>query len=183
MKKVFITLLIAAMNLALIGCGSKTENEESDASVSITEDTSENTAEENKIEADTLEETDLEAEESEKQADPDVDLDLTALSSTMVYSEVFNMIMDPEAYTGQTIKMDGNCSVFTDEETGKTYYACIVKDATACCSQGLEFVLDESLYTAADYPADGDEITIKGTFSSYNEGEYMYITMLDSVME
>ena len=36
-----------------------------------------------------------------------VDVDLTALSSTMVYSEVFNMLNTPENYVGKTIKMTG----------------------------------------------------------------------------
>ena len=92
-------------------------------------------------------------------------------------------MMDPESYEGKSIKMDGNCSIYTDEATGETYYACIVQDATQCCSQGLEFVLDENEYSAEDYPAEGEEIVIKGTFSAYTEGEYMYITIKDSVLE
>ena len=30
------------------------------------------------------------------------------LSSTMVYSEVYNMMVDPESYIGKTVKMDGS---------------------------------------------------------------------------
>ncbi len=40
-------------------------------------------------------------------ATPGIDVDLTTLSGTMVYSEVFNMIANPEDYVGKTIKMQG----------------------------------------------------------------------------
>ena len=62
----------------------------------------------------------IETEEDMSIKDPSVDVDLTTLSSTMVYSEVFNMMMEPIAYEGQTIKMDGNCAIYTDEENGNT---------------------------------------------------------------
>lgn len=157
-KKVNI-LLGLLMALVLVGCGS-TES----ASVQETEVVEEQ-------------------EDETVEADPNVDLDLTALSSTMVYSEVFNMMMAPEEYEGKNLKIDGICNVYQDPETGKTYYACIVQDATQCCSQGLEFVLDESQYEALDYPENGDEIVISGDFSTYTEGEYQYITILNSVLE
>lgn len=159
--------------IGLIGCGKKEETTALEEKSTIIEETI-------PAEDESLEEP---AATEEVETDPTVDLDLTALSSTMIYSEVFNMMMDPESYEGKSIKMDGNCSIYTDEATGETYYACIVQDATQCCSQGLEFVLDENEYSAEDYPAEGEEIVIKGTFSAYTEGEYMYITIKDSVLE
>nr|MCR5716177.1 hypothetical protein [Lachnospiraceae bacterium] len=71
--------------------------------------------------------------------DGSVDVDLTTLSSTMVYSEVYNMMVSPDAYVGKTIRMSGLMSIFLDEATEKYYYACIIQDATACCAQGIEF--------------------------------------------
>ncbi|SOC08448.1 hypothetical protein [Pseudobutyrivibrio ruminis] len=178
-KKVNI-LLGLLMALVFVGCGS-TEA----ASVQETEVAEEQVAEEPEVEVEDSEslENELLLEDENVDADPGVDLDLTALSSTMVYSEVFNMMMAPEEYEGKTIKMDGVCNVYQDSETGKTYYACIVQDATQCCSQGLEFVLDESQYEASDYPENGDEIVISGDFSTYTEGDYQYITILNSVLE
>ena len=72
--------------------------------------------------------------------------------------------------------------MYQDPDTGKKYYACIVQDATQCCSQGLEFVLDENTYTEDDYPKVGDDITIKGTFTTYQENGNTYLTMLDSTL-
>lgn len=107
----------------------------------------------------------------------DVDVDLTVLSSTMVYTEVYNMMTTPENYIGKTIKMDGAFSMFHDEQTDKYYFACIISDATACCSQGIEFELTDEYSYPADYPEIGEEICVTGTFDTYREGEYEYCTL------
>ena len=172
MKRKLLIILCSFSLVALTGCGSKADSS----------DVSKDTVTTNQ-QVQEAESTEAEAEEETLASDPSVDLDLTTLSSTMVYSEVFNMMMEPMAYEGQTIKMDGNCAIYTDEETGNTYYTCVVQDATQCCSQGLEFLLDSEQYALEDYPADGDPIVIKGTFSTYEEDGGTYITIKDSVME
>lgn len=109
-----------------------------------------------------------------------VDVDLTKLSSTMVYSEVYAMASEPEQYKGKTVKMRG--SFATQEYNGERLYACIVQDATACCAQGLEFETAESLVYPDDYPEPGAEITVLGTFDSYREDAgngnyYVYLVL------
>ncbi len=96
-----------------------------------------------------------------------VDVDLTTLSSTMVYSEVYNMVNTPDDYVGKVVKMKGAAASFYDENEKQTYYACIIKDATACCSQGLEYVLDD----ADSYPKDNEEITVVGEFQTYQTAD------------
>jgi hypothetical protein len=95
-----------------------------------------------------------------------IDVDLTALSSTMVYSEVYNMMTDPGSYIGKTVKMSGVYAVYYDEGTGKYYHACIISDATACCSQGIEFELKSGYSYPDDYPAEGGQICVTGTFDT-----------------
>ena len=107
-----------------------------------------------------------------------IDIDLTKLSSTMVYSEVYAMMYSPEEYFGKTIKMQGSLDIYTDDSTGKTYYACIISDATACCSQGIEFVLKNE----QNYPEIGEVITVVGTFTTYAEGENEYCELIDAEM-
>ncbi|MBQ9248776.1 MAG: hypothetical protein IJ179_00240 [Oscillospiraceae bacterium] len=108
-----------------------------------------------------------------------IDVDLTMLGSTMVYSEVYNMMYEPEAYMGKVVKMQGAFSSFEGQD--RMYFACVVADATACCAQGIEFELDDSYAYPQDYPELGDEITVVGTFSSYTEEyngnsyEYIYL--------
>ena len=106
-----------------------------------------------------------------------IDVDLTVLSSTLVYSEVYNMMVSPEEYLGKTVKMDGSFALYHDEATDKYYFACIIADATACCSQGIEFVLTEDYTYPDDYPEVGGAICVVGIFDTYQEGEYMYCTL------
>ncbi len=111
------------------------------------------------------------------EADPDVDVDLTAMSSTMVYSEVSNMMYDPEQYKGKTVKMGGQYNEYYDETAGRYYYSCIIKDATACCAQGIEFELTDDYVFPRDYPADQDDVTVIGTFDTYVEDNFLFCTL------
>lgn len=76
-------------------------------------------------------------------AEKECDVDLTKLSSTMVYSEVYNMIFEPQDYLGKTVKMNGQFAIYQMTEPDGTpvpdriYYACLIADATACCQQGI----------------------------------------------
>ncbi len=111
-----------------------------------------------------------------------VDVDLTVLSSTMVYSEVYNMMVSPDNYKGKTVKMKGQFVPYFDESTGKHYFACYISDATACCSQGMEFILTDEYSYPEDYPQEGDTICVVGTFDTYMEGENMYCTLRNAVL-
>lgn len=106
-----------------------------------------------------------------------IDVDLTSLSSTMVYSEVYNMVSQPDDYIGKTVKMSGKFASNHVEETDKYYFACIIADATACCSQGIEFVLTDDYTYPDDYPQEGEEVCVVGEFDTYQEGEYTYCTL------
>ncbi len=106
-----------------------------------------------------------------------IDVDLTALSSTMVYSEVYNMMTTPDDYIGKVVKMDGAFAVFHDEGSSDYYFACIVKDATACCAQGIEFLLAGEHSYPKDYPYEGDEICVVGVYDTYKDGDSTYCTL------
>ena len=95
----------------------------------------------------------------------------------MVYSEVYNMLVSPEEYIGKTVKMNGPFAFYYNEAADIYYFACIIADATACCSQGIEFVLTDKYTYPDDYPEPGEEITVLGTFDTYQEGEYTYCTL------
>lgn len=108
-----------------------------------------------------------------------VDLDLTVLSGTVVYSQVFNMTQDPEAYSGMVVKLKGNLSYYQDPDTGKEYFAAVIADATACCAQGIEFVWDGHKYPE-DYPPLDTELTVTGTFNTYEENGFVYLQLKDA---
>ena len=132
-----------------------------------------------KLDADVLNEavgTETGGTETEKAVNAAVDIDLTQLSSTMVYSEVYNMMTVPEKYIGKTVKMSGMFVNYTNQDGSMFYPACVIADATACCSQGIEFVLTDS----TKYPEEGSEITVIGTFEGYEEDGLTYYHLVEA---
>ena len=110
-----------------------------------------------------------------------IDVDLTKMSATMVYSEVYNMMALPDNYLGQTVRMNGQFQVY--EGDGRNYYVVLIADAMACCQQGMEFVLGGDASYPEDYPDPGTEVTVTGVFDTYMEGEYMrYCQLIDATM-
>jgi len=111
-----------------------------------------------------------------------VDVDLTILSSTMVYAEVFNIMSKPDSYLGKTIKLNGlfYSSYYDENET--MYYYVVITDAASCCPQGLEFVINGERKYPEDYPDERSKIEVTGTFSSYNEyGETYYHLLVEDL--
>lgn len=91
-----------------------------------------------------------------------VDIDLTRMSSTMVYSTVLNMVNKPATFVGKTMRMRGEYTTYhiSIDDPSQIIHACLVRDAAGCCSQGLEFVLSNG-----KYPAGANEITVVGTIA------------------
>ena len=175
MKRLFCLLLAACMMLSLCACGKDSEKA---AGNDISSSDEESSAPTEIIPTPNEQETPEGSEPSQPSAGK-VDVDLTVLSSTMVYSEVYNMLyFYPEDYYGKTVKMTGQFNVYQwVDESGvvadmPVAYACIISDATACCAEGMEFVLKDDLAYPDDYPELGTEITVIGEFQSY-EGNGM----------
>ena len=115
--------------------------------------------------------------------DYSAEVDLTNLNSNMVYSTVYSMVNSPEEYKGKTVKAQGTFDVFTDPESGNMFYACVIADATACCSQGIEFSPPADMKYPDDFPKLDSIITVSGVFDTYEEDGYKYCTLRDSVIE
>ena len=180
LSKIFVTGFMAVM---LVACGNESSEMTDEDGAAQSLELSDLAETQGDTPDETLtSDTQNQAASNEYESAPDtsVDLDLTALSSTFVYAEVYNIVMEPLAYVGQTVKMEGSCSIYVDEETGKQYYACLIQDATQCCAQGLEFVLNENEYSSGDYPEPGEEIVLKGTFDTYDENGNQYLTLTDA---
>lgn len=177
MKRIFCLLLAACMAVSLCACGKDSEkdagNDTPSSDVEVSAPT-ESIPAPNEQETPDEQQTPEEPEQTQTSADG-VDVDLTVLSSTMVYSEVYNMLYnDPVHYFGKTVKAKGTFSIYqlvTDGvlQPDPVSYACIISDAAACCAEGMEFVLEGDYTYPDDYPELGAEITVIGEFQSYEE--------------
>ena len=109
------------------------------------------------------------------------DVDLSVLSGTMVYAEVYRIMSAPSDYVGKTIKIKGTYNASYYSPTQKYYSYVLVADATACCAQGFEFEWTGKSYPE-DYPENGETIEVVGVFGSYNElGLTYYLLTVDSL--
>ena len=191
MKRLFCLLLAVCMMASLCACGKGSEkgagndtpssNEEASAPAEIIPTPDEQETQDEQ-------QTPEEPEQTQTSADG-VDVDLTILSSTMVYSEVYNMLyFYPEDYYGKNVKMTGQFNVYQwVDESGivadmPVAYACIISDATACCAEGVEFVLEGDYTYPDDYPELGTEITVIGEFQSYEENGMTWYHLVNARM-
>lgn len=193
-RKLYITGSVIAL-LTLAGCGSKEEEipvveaEPAEQVAVVTPEPTDVEAilgdsakESADAESDKTAQSDeapaaTEAPEVETSAEGPDYIDLTQMSGTMVYSQVYNMVFYPERFTGTKVKMEGTYSEYLDMASGVRYFGCIIQDATACCAQGIEFNPTEDFKYPDDYPTDGDIVTVEGDFDTYIEDGAKYCTL------
>lgn len=157
-KKIIACILIASLCVSLAACGAKKAETTDSTQKTHTEDE--------------------EATVRETEAWSSIDVDLTALSSTMVYSEVYSMVSSPEKYVGKVVKMKGQFAVYINETTGRYYYAVIIADAIDCCHQGIEFIWTGDHSYPQDFPEVDKEIEITGVFQTYLENGQTYFHLI-----
>ncbi len=109
-----------------------------------------------------------------------VDVDLTLMGKDLIYATVYQMMSKPEEYEGKTIRIEGKYYASYYPITDKYYNYCLIADALACCSQGLEFELGGDAVYPDDYPADQSEVVVTGVFETYTEeaGQTFYYCRL-----
>ncbi len=187
MRKELSLVLILALAFSLCGCGQNAPKSKragngptgvNDVLSSAMSATTENTTSETTTAVSTSESLSVTKETSASK--DGIDLDLSILSSTAVYAEVYGMVLEPEEYVGKTIKMKGAFDVYHDETTDIYYFACVIQDATACCSSGIEFVLQGEHVYPDDYPKVGEEVNVIGVFETYKEGNTTYCRLKDA---
>ncbi|MBQ2642923.1 MAG: hypothetical protein IJF94_03885 [Eubacterium sp.] len=109
-------------------------------------------------------------------------IDLTKMSSTMVYSQVYSMVTSPEDFDGKEVIMEGNITSFKFDEKDKLRHACVVQDATACCEQGIEFELKNDAKTIKNYPDEGAKIKVVGIFKPYKRDKKVFCRLVNAHM-
>lgn len=136
-----------------------------------------------------LSEESLEEEKNKEEAntkDIGVDVDLTQMGSDMVYATVYQMRAEPKEYEGKKVRVQGAYYAAWYEEEKKYYFGVIIKDALACCSQGMEFELkNPDSIRPGKYPLDDTEVQITGTFETYTDKSsgILYCRLKDAELE
>ena len=114
-----------------------------------------------------------------------IDIDLTTMNATMVYSQVSDMLSRPSTYLHKIVKVKGPFKPYESTNPDYCYPAIIVQDATACCGNGLEFLLYGvprcSMEGGNGYPLLNEEATVIGRFETYLEGTSLFVHLVDAV--
>lgn len=196
MKRTGIGIWLLAVVVLLSGCGKQTDNGKginSGKTVDKVIESQVKKEEQKKTEESTKEDTqkndqqntDTQTTEnvqgSVNAPEAAVDVDLSVMDSDMIYATVYQMMSDPEQYVGKTFRIEGKFYVTYDEMTKNQYYYCVIKDATECCAQGLEFVWGDGSHIYPDeYPTDGTEVIVDGTFELYMENDSRYCRLANA---
>ena len=185
MKRWLLTLTLGLAALALTACGGQ-----KDAAVTPVPAIQATEAVESTPEAAEVEAVEVEAAEADvlldepgagdEPEDGGIDLDLTEMSGTVVYAQVYDMMAEPEAYLGSRVRVKGRLSYYRDEESGREYFAAVIADATACCAQGIEFVWAGAHRYPDDYPPLDTEVTVTGVFDTYDEDGITFVQLKDA---
>ena len=114
-----------------------------------------------------------------------IDIDLTTMNATMVYSQVYDMLDKPSSYINKVIKVTGPFRPYESYDPDYCYPAIVVQDATACCANGLEFLLYDvprcSMKGGNGYPLYNETATIIGRFETYIEDASLYVHLVDAI--
>ncbi len=102
----------------------------------------------------------------------EVDYNFYEMSSTLIYGQVYNLIVDAHAYVDKSFRVEGEFQTSTRND-GKTLYYLVINDATGCCPQGLELQFQEGIQK----PSVGDVISVDALAQvyQYGESEYVYL--------
>lgn len=80
------------------------------------------------------------------------------------------MLASPDDYVGKVVKITGKYYSVNSEDNGKPYFYVVIKDATACCTQGMDFICDAGTHIYPDeYPKEESDVTITCIFNYYKE--------------
>ena len=196
MKRIGIGIWLLAAVVLISGCGKQADNGKginSGKTVDKVIESQVKKEEQKKTEESTKEDTQKNDQQNTDTQTPEsvqgsvnapeaaVDVDLSVMDSDMIYATVYQMMSDPEQYVGKTFRIEGKFYVTYDEMTKNQYYYCVIKDATECCAQGLEFVWGDGSHIYPDeYPTDGTEVIVDGTFELYMENDSRYCRLANA---
>jgi hypothetical protein len=104
-------------------------------------------------------------------------LDLTQLSSTVLSAEINKIYRNPSDYLGMMVKVSGVYFLSLSLSDNQAFHYIITKAGDACCMEGFEFILAETVAETVGYPVDQARIEVIGILSEMEmEGmRYYYL--------
>lgn len=96
--------------------------------------------------------------------------DLTMMSETMVFAQVFSLMSSPESFQDSTYKIQGEYEFYTIPETTEVIYFIVINDALGCCPTGIEIRFPENSEPLPDFC----EILIEGIAHAGFEETFTY---------
>ena len=190
-KKKYLILILGTGICLLTGCrGEDTVKQTMETQSAVDKVLNSQTTETDSTEPETAEtqqtETATEIETTAEAGAEGVDVDLTVMGSDMVYATVFQMMAVPDQYIGKRIRMKGNHYGAYGETAGRYFHYCVIKDAMACCQQGIEFMMGDTPDTdQSEYPENNTDIIVEGTFETYTveNDENVYCRLADATWQ
>ena len=80
------------------------------------------------------------------------------------------MMAYPKQYEGKIVRMEGIYYPAYYQKGERYCQYCIIRDASACCAQGMEFIWGDGTHQYPDeYPDENSEIEVEGIFETYKE--------------
>jgi len=169
-KHLPILMLLCILCVFSVACSDKNAPLNESIAPQIEATTPQDTGDSNVVQAaDEIPNTDENPAEASK-----VDLDLTSMSKTMIFAEVYKMTNSPDEFLGKTIKVNGRYNTSHSDESGRDYHFILVSDVAGCCQQGIEFIINDDYSNTDDYPDDNNKIEVTGVFKSYKVFEYTH---------
>jgi hypothetical protein len=111
-----------------------------------------------------------------------IDVDMTKLSSTMAFAELYNIMVNADDYLGKTVKIRGSYNAMLSDLTNQYCHLVIIGDATSCCEIGIEFVWNGSHEYPEDYPEVYKRIEVVGVLSCIEVlGQTRYYLAVDDI--
>ena len=112
-----------------------------------------------------------------------IDVNLSALSATMLFAEIINIMNSPDDYLGQVIKIHGEYFNYYHEEDNQYIHFVLVFDEMDCCEKRFQFRVNEDFGSPEELFEIGEGIEIIGVFKSCDgedwDGYYLAVEELN----
>ena len=109
-------------------------------------------------------------------------MDLSDMSYTMAYAQVYSMVMAPKRHQGETLKIQGSYYGF-QSEGGQDVHLILIIDDAGCCEVGMEFQLTGTHTWPEDYPANNSIIRLTGLMDVIYHGDNPFPLLVANEIE